>query len=183
MDQAAFSGKLRRALTTTREAMSSNSQIPARLKRRRQLEKQMEELDLSFPNKIKRIVSCPIATAEAVLSLPPPGPSPILCGTCAKRLSKAIASVPGYRNVPTRTMRGLIKKLNRRVSYPYAELPPKTYDEELVELVDDMIRKIFPHLRHHECTPIARRLLALITKESPIIPDYLKGKHPGEVRS
>jgi hypothetical protein len=148
----------------------SNSQA-ARLKRRRQLEREMQERDLHFPSKIKRIIDSPIATAEGILSLPYGRVSPIVRGTAAKQLKNAIASVSGYRNMPIYRMNKLIKLLNDRgVPYPHANLPPKSHDEEVLEVVDDILRQQFPYLRHDDCTPIARRLLALIHKTFTIMP-------------
>ena len=91
----------------------SNSQA-ARLKRRRQLEREMQERDLHFPSKIKRIIDSPIATAEGILSLPYGRISPIVRGTAAKQLKNAIALVSGYRNMPIYRMNKLIKLLNDR---------------------------------------------------------------------
>jgi hypothetical protein len=157
----------------------SNSQALAHLKRRRQLEKQRRngEFDANFPSKIKRIVSGPIATAEGILNNWPPSKiSPILRGTCAKQLSAALASVQGYRNVPSKTMRSLIKRLCPcPIVYPYAELPPKTHDEEVLEIIDEILRQHFPFWRHEECTPVAKRLLKLLN-------DTFDGSIPAHAR-
>jgi hypothetical protein len=77
-------------------------------------EKEMEYLLLSTSGRLKRITDGPIATAEAILTLPHDIASPILRGTSAKQLKDAIASLGDYHGAPTRTMRTLIKRLNDR---------------------------------------------------------------------
>jgi hypothetical protein len=116
-------------------------------------------------DELERIFSGPIGTAEGILADPPFDASNKLRGTLAKQLQEAIASLAGYRNAPVRTMRTLISRicLPGKV-YPWVALGPKSYDEEILDLVDDALR-LLPTRTEPEAATFARRLLRLIRRE------------------
>lgn len=124
-------------------------------------------------HKLDAICEPAIATVQAILALPSPGPSPTLRGTAGKYLNDALASVAGYRRAPIRKMKNLLSKLcTPGKAYPYADLPPKGPGEELIELAKDVV-KAMPLLRGDEAATSARRLLKLIDEFYPITPTEL----------
>lgn len=149
--------------------MRSNSHI---LRARSQRRMQLETMD---HRKINAICDTPIATAEAILSLP--SPSPTLRGTCAKQLSEAMASLSGFKGAPTRKMKSLVTKLcppGRTI--PYATLPPMAPGEELIELARDVV-KAMPHLRGHQAKAISSKLLRLLDQFFPTVPAEIRKVH------
>jgi hypothetical protein len=143
--------------------MSNSQGTRARAQRRRQLQRMPHD-------KLERIFSGPIGTALSVINNPTFDASDKLRGTIAKQITEAIASLAGYRNAPIRTMRTFLTRLCLPGKvYPWVALPPKSYDEEILDLVDDAI-KLLPKFTDAEAAITARRMLRLLYKEFPIIP-------------
>jgi hypothetical protein len=125
-------------------------------------------------DELERIFSGPIGTAEGILADPPFDASDKLRGTIAKQLQEAIASLAGYRNAPTRTMRALLTRLCLPGKvYPWVALGPKSHDEEILDLVDDAIR-LLPSCTESKATILARRCLRLIYRKFSIIPSSVR---------
>jgi hypothetical protein len=147
--------------------MSNSQDTYARSQRRRQLQRMS-------PDELERIFSGPIGTAKSVMDNPSFDASNKLRGTIAKQLQEAITSLAGYRNAPTRTMRTLLTRLCLPGKvYPWVALPEKSYDEEILDCVDDAIR-LLPSCTESEAITFVRRMLRLLYKEFPIIPSAVR---------
>jgi len=143
--------------------VDNHHSLTVRARRRMQLSK----LDMSYDRVVSEITDSPIATAEAILSLPVQNQSPKLRSACAGVLIEAISMLAGLKDQRVRKMKWLFHRLCDReltpVPYPFVSLGPPSYEDEVVELLKDA-RTLMPYLRHPESTILAKRCLDLIKK-------------------